>query len=287
MKPNEAAFEEYVATWLAEHGGYDHLKGPGQARPLAFDPVTGIDTEDLFEFIGATQSDAWERLKQLRGGLPGAQSKFVARLAAEIDKRGTLDVLRHGVVDHGVTIRLAYFRPAHGLTPELVRVYGANRLNVTRQLAYQAGSTKTIDLGLFVNGLLVATAELKNALTGPVEPVFAAAPVGSQLDSAAMPALAPEERAHRLGDYLCSRPGVAPDRRRGGTAARRSATECHAGRCSRVRTRAWSRWRGWTWSTASVWWRSRRLRRWCWPRSCAAIGGCTGSAGFGRGIWET
>lgn len=151
MKPNEAAFEEYVATWLVDHGGYNHLKGPGQARPTAFDPVTGIDTEDLFEFIGATQADAWERLKQLHGGLPGAQSKFVARLAAEIDKRGTLDVLRHGVVDHGVTIRLAYIRPAHGLTPELVRLYWANRLNVTRQLAYQTGSTKTIDLGLFVN----------------------------------------------------------------------------------------------------------------------------------------
>lgn len=53
MKPNEAAFEEYVATWLVEHGGYDNLKGPGQARPPAFDPVTGIETEDLFEFIGA------------------------------------------------------------------------------------------------------------------------------------------------------------------------------------------------------------------------------------------
>ena len=58
MKPNEAAFEEYVTTWLVEHGGYDHLKGPGQARPPAFDPVTGIDSEDLFEFIGATQADA-------------------------------------------------------------------------------------------------------------------------------------------------------------------------------------------------------------------------------------
>ena len=55
MKPNEAAFEEYVATWLVEDGGYDHLKGPGQARPPSFDPVTGIDTEDLFEFIGATE----------------------------------------------------------------------------------------------------------------------------------------------------------------------------------------------------------------------------------------
>lgn len=84
-----------MATWLVEHGGYDHLKGPGQALPPAFDPVTGIDTEDLFEFVGATQANVWERLKQLHGGLPDPQSKFGARLAAEIDKRGTLDVLRH------------------------------------------------------------------------------------------------------------------------------------------------------------------------------------------------
>ena len=99
MKPNEAAFEEYVAGWLVEHGGYTQLKGPGQSTPSAFDPVTGIDTEDMFAFIGATQAEAWERLKQLHGGLPGAQTKFVTRVAAEIDKRGTVDVLRHGVVD--------------------------------------------------------------------------------------------------------------------------------------------------------------------------------------------
>ena len=166
MKPNEAAFEEYVAGWLVEHGGYAELKGPGQSMPSAFDPVAGIDTEDMFAFIGATQAEAWERLKQLHGGLPGAQTKFVGRVAAEINRRGTVDVLRHGVVDHGVTIRLAYFKPAHGLTPELMERYAANRLNVTRQLMFQAGSTKSIDLGLFVNGLLVATAELKNQLTG-------------------------------------------------------------------------------------------------------------------------
>jgi len=82
VKPSEAAFEEYVAAWLVECGGYDEVKGPGQSRPAAFDPVTGIDTEDLFAFIGATQAEAWDRLKQLHGGLPGAQTKFVARLAA-------------------------------------------------------------------------------------------------------------------------------------------------------------------------------------------------------------
>ncbi len=166
MRPDEAAFEEFVAGWLVEHGGYAEVKGPRASRPSAFDPVAGIDTEDLFAFIGATQAEAWDRLKQLHGGLPGAQTKFVARLASEIDRRGTVDVLRHGVVDHGVTIRLAYFKPAHGLTPELSQRYAANRLNVTRQLVYQAGSTKTTDVGLFVNGLLVATAELKNQLTG-------------------------------------------------------------------------------------------------------------------------
>ncbi len=75
-------------------------------------------------------------------------------------------MLRHGVVDLGVTIRLAFFRPAHGLTDVLVRRYGSNRLTVTRQLPYQPGSTRTLDLVLFVNGLPVATAELKHHLTG-------------------------------------------------------------------------------------------------------------------------
>ena len=94
MKPNEAAFEEYVATWLVEQGGYDHVKGPGQARPPAFDPANGIDTEDLFDFIGATQIDAWERLKQLHGGLPGAQTKFARKI------RARNEALRQAAADH-------------------------------------------------------------------------------------------------------------------------------------------------------------------------------------------
>ncbi len=68
--------------------------------------------------------------------------------------------------DHGIEIRLAYFKPAHGLTPELTERYLANRLTVTRQLPYDAAATKTLDLCLFVNGIPVATAELKNPLTG-------------------------------------------------------------------------------------------------------------------------
>ena len=101
------------------------------------------------------------------GGDPDrAQAGFVQRLAAELDKRGTVEVLRHGVVDRNFTIRLAFFRPAHGLTPELAQRYEANVLSVTRQLPFDPSSARTVDLGLFVNGIPVATAELKNPLTG-------------------------------------------------------------------------------------------------------------------------
>jgi type I restriction enzyme, R subunit len=121
----------------------------------------------LQENAGAlTQAEAWRNLIKWRGGDSGrAQREFLGRLVHEIEGRGTVDVLRHGVVDQGVTIRLVYFRSAHGLTPELVRRYAANRLTVTRQLRYDAGSDKAIDLVLFVNGIPVATAELKNQLT--------------------------------------------------------------------------------------------------------------------------
>jgi type I restriction enzyme, R subunit len=168
IKANEAAFESFICDWLVAHGGYDAVKtGTAQGAPTDFDPVRGLDTAELFAFIGATQIDPWNELIKRYGGDPNvAQAKFADRLAAELDKRGAVDVLRQGVVDQGVTLRLAYFRPAHGLTPELVTRYEANRLTATRQLRYEQGTRKTLDLALFVNGIPVATAELKNPLTG-------------------------------------------------------------------------------------------------------------------------
>ena len=71
------------------------------------------------------------------GHVEEAKKGFAKRLAAEIDARGTVDVLRHAVTDYGVTIQLAYFKPAHGLTPELETLYQANRVTVTRQFVYE------------------------------------------------------------------------------------------------------------------------------------------------------
>ena len=164
MKPDERAFEEYIARSLTERSGYRAVKHGNALGD--FDAGLGLDTAELLAFIEETQPEAWERLARLHGGDAKARGRFADRLAKELDARGTVDVLRHGVVDLGVTIRLAFFRPAHSLTPQLVARYEANRLTVTRQLPYESGSNKTLDLALFVNGLPVATAELKNALTG-------------------------------------------------------------------------------------------------------------------------
>jgi type I restriction enzyme R subunit len=157
---DERGFEETIETALLACGYI-------RSYPSHFDPALGLDTSELFAFLGAAQPREWETLLGRYGGdANAAQSGFVKRLAAEIDHRGTVDVLRRGVTDLGVTIRLAFFAPAHGLTAELRTLYGANRVSVTRQLPYETRSHKTIDLALLVNGLPVATAELKNPLTG-------------------------------------------------------------------------------------------------------------------------
>ena len=80
---------------------------------------------------------------------------------------GTLAVLRHGFKCYGRTLRVAFFKPAHGMNPELAAQYAANRLGVTRQLALQHAEHERAGPGARrVNGIPVATAELKNPLTG-------------------------------------------------------------------------------------------------------------------------
>jgi type I restriction enzyme R subunit len=152
-------FEEAIERHLLDHGW---LYG----NPTQYRPPLGLDTAELFTFIGASQPHEWERLLSLHGGADVAQRKFAERLASEISQRGTVDVLRRGVVDLGVRFTLAYFRPAHEITSDLLRLYEANRCTVTRQVHFsEADAAKSVDLVLSVNGLPVATAELKNPLT--------------------------------------------------------------------------------------------------------------------------
>ncbi|WAL67689.1 DEAD/DEAH box helicase family protein [Amycolatopsis cynarae] len=157
----EQAFEDAIEASLIAAGWH-------RGQRDGYDRELGIDTDQLFTFIGATQSDVWEQLRAYYGDDSAeAQRSFARHVAKEIDKRGAVDVLRHGVRDRGHLIRLAYFRPAHTLADDALVRYEQNRLSVTRQLAYSDTERgKELDLALFINGIPVATAELKNPLTG-------------------------------------------------------------------------------------------------------------------------
>jgi type I restriction enzyme, R subunit len=96
----------------------------------------------------------------------GVREQFLKRLAAEIERRGALDVLRNGIKDSGCKFRLAYFRPASGLNEETRRLHAANLFAVVRQVRYSTKNEKSLDLVLFLNGIPIFTAELKNPLNG-------------------------------------------------------------------------------------------------------------------------
>ncbi|MBO2458548.1 type I restriction endonuclease subunit R [Actinomadura violacea] len=154
----ERTFEDAVESALIAHGW-------SAGEPGNYDRGLALDTAELAVFIGRTQAREWERLRTAYGEDPAGP--FARLVAKEIDARGALDVLRRGVKDKGVRFRLACFRPAHTLAAGALDEYRANRLTVTRQLHFSADDpAQSVDLAFFVNGIPVASAELKNAATG-------------------------------------------------------------------------------------------------------------------------
>jgi len=154
----ERDFEAAIEAWLLEHSGYTN------APNTLFDAELGFDKTTLLEFIKDTQEETWARLTASYG--KSVDESVVKRIASESDKRGLLDVVRNGVKDRGQLIRLAYFRPPTSLNPETEKLYAKNRLTVMRQVYYDSDSKNSIDMLLSLNGLPIATVELKNAFTG-------------------------------------------------------------------------------------------------------------------------
>jgi len=176
---SEAAFETAIEAVLL---------GDGYARVDAkgFDRERAIFPSEALAFIQATQAKVWEKLESLHGEQTG--ERVLESLCKWLDTHGTLATLRHGFKCFGKTLRVAFFRPAHSLNPELEARYQANRLGLTRQLHFSPRSEKSLDVVLAVNGIPVVTLELKNPLTGqtaahaihqyrhdrdPREPIFA------------------------------------------------------------------------------------------------------------------
>ena len=139
-----------------------HLLANGYLPQDSYDSDLALDTGHLFAFIEATQPDAWAEYVNLHGDQ--ARSTLLKRIVSELERQGSLGVLRNGVVDYGQTFKLAFYRPATTLAPDVQQLYDANRLSVMRQVPL-SGTNETVDMVLFVNGIPVVTIEVKTPTT--------------------------------------------------------------------------------------------------------------------------
>ncbi|CAL92628.1 type I restriction endonuclease subunit R [Azoarcus olearius] len=163
----EHHFEAEICAHLAANGW---LYAEGDAA--LFDRATGLFLPDLLAWVEETQPESFQRLTKTHGAaLPQVLAERV-RKSLNLPERGTLDVLRRGVEMLGLKepLMLAQFKPALAINPATQAKYAANRLRVVRQVCHSPNNPKEeLDLVLFLNGIAVATAELKSNFTQSVQ----------------------------------------------------------------------------------------------------------------------
>lgn len=154
----EQIFESAIIESLIQQGNYTQGNSPD------YSPELGMFKYDVIAFLQNTQPKAWEKITAVHGS--DADNRIIQRLFKELDLRGSLDVLRNGFVDYGVKFRIAFFKPETGLNDETIELYDKNQLKVIRQVYYSNKNKNSVDLVVSLNGLPVATLELKNHFTG-------------------------------------------------------------------------------------------------------------------------
>ena len=160
----EISFEAEICQYLKANGWlYAEADATKYDRPRALLPA------DVMAWVQDAQPNAWEALTKNHGAK--AAETLLTRLREQLDQRGTLDVLRHGIELLGLKqpLKLAEFKPALAINPDILARYEANRLRVVRQVRYSQHNENSIDLVLFLNGLPVATAELKTDFTQSID----------------------------------------------------------------------------------------------------------------------
>lgn len=163
-KHTEARLEYAIIDHLTTQGGYvfvDYREGAAKDR---YDKLRALDPALVLGFIQTTQEKMWKRLEAIHKEETG--KVVLDHLVKELDTKGMLKVLRQGFKCYGKKLRVAVFAPNNRMNPDTLTLYSQNVLTVTRQLYYGATHSKSLDLALFLNGLPIATAELKNPLSG-------------------------------------------------------------------------------------------------------------------------
>ncbi|WP_166210782.1 type I restriction endonuclease subunit R [Cognatiluteimonas telluris] len=160
----ERHFEYEICQHLAAHG-WSYVEGDA----AHYDRANALFLPDLLAWIEATQPASWQALSKTHGAQ--LDQRLAERIRKNLDERGTLDVLRRGVEMLGLkeSLSLVQFQPALAMNPVIAQHYAANRLRVVRQVKHSPNNPHDcVDLVLFVNGIAVATAELKSDFTQSV-----------------------------------------------------------------------------------------------------------------------
>ena len=157
MDTSETGLEKIIVDWLRDHNGYE------QETPHAYNKDFAMVDLWVERFVTSTQPEKVEHSMCFKS--PSERLKFFTRLSAEISKRGVTDVLRKGYKFNGQTFDLYYPLPSE-LNPSAKIAYDKNIFGVIRQVMYSNMNTNEIDFVVFINGLPLATFELKNNYTG-------------------------------------------------------------------------------------------------------------------------
>ncbi len=154
----ENTFETAIVQHLCTQGDWQ------LGQDTDFDRSVALFTPYIVGFLKSSQPQQWEKIAKIHQN--DVETKVIQRLCKELELRGMLDVLRNGFTDYGVRFHMAYFKPESGLNPETMLLYRHNQLHVTRQVHYSSTNHNSLDLVLSINGLPLATVELKNPFTG-------------------------------------------------------------------------------------------------------------------------
>lgn len=153
----EIAFETVIENHLL-NSGYQIVK------PDGFDKEKAIFPNEVIAFIQQTQNKEWQKLEKLLG--ENTRQQVIHDLCKWMDLNGSLATIRHGFKCYGKTLHVAFFKAPHTMNPELDERYSLNRLGITRQLHYSIRNNNSLDVTISLNGIPVATLELKNPMTG-------------------------------------------------------------------------------------------------------------------------
>lgn len=153
----EKQFENHIEKVLLDSG---YIK----RNSTNFDKKYAIDFEIFIEFIKDAQLESWKKLQESYDS--GVENEILRHLINEIDTQGLIHVIRNGFSIYDIHLDCAYFRPVSSKNPDSLKQYQKNILSIIRQARFSEKSSHSVDLLLCLNGIPVATGEIKNPATG-------------------------------------------------------------------------------------------------------------------------